>query len=157
MSRQTHLLPNHAGKVAMAKRPDRVTIVDVARAAGISVSSASVALRGEPGVSAPTRDRVQATAHRLGYQPDQRARVLREQRSRLLGVTFAVDHAFDSALVENLYLAAADTGYDLVLSASTANRPDAEAVASLLRDRCSTLLLISPAITPAQLVELTER
>jgi DNA-binding LacI/PurR family transcriptional regulator len=116
-----------------------------------------VALRGEPGVSAPTRDRVQATAHRLGYQPDQRARVLREQRSRLLGVTFAVDHAFDSALVENLYLAAADTGYDLVLSASTANRPDAEAVASLLRDRCPTLLLISPAISPAQLVELAER
>jgi DNA-binding LacI/PurR family transcriptional regulator len=141
----------------MAKRPERVTIVDVARAAGISVSSASVALRGEPGVSAPTRDRVHATAHRLGYQPDQRARVLREQRSRLLGVTFAVDHAFDSALVENLYLAAADTGYDLVLSASTANRPDAEAVASLLRDRCPTLLLISPAISQTQLAELTER
>jgi DNA-binding LacI/PurR family transcriptional regulator len=157
MSRQTHLLPVRIKKVIMAKRPGRVTIVDVARAAGISVTSASVALRGEPGVSAPTRDRVQATAHRLGYQPDQRARVLREQRSRLLGVTFAVDHAFDSALVENLYLAAADTEYDLVLSASTANRPDAEAVASLLRDRCPTLLLISPAISPAQLVELTER
>ena len=37
------------------KRSDRVTIVDVARAAGTSVSSASVALRGEPGVSERTR------------------------------------------------------------------------------------------------------
>jgi DNA-binding LacI/PurR family transcriptional regulator len=141
----------------MVRRTERVTIVDVARAAGISVSSASVALRGEPGVSEPTRDRVLATADRLGYQPDQRARVLREQRSRLLGVTFAVGQAFDAAVVEQLYRSAADTGYDLVLSAGTADRPDAEAAASLLRDRCPTLVLISPAISTAELVELSER
>jgi len=141
----------------MSNRPERVTIVDVARAAGISVSSASVALRGEAGVSERTRDRILSTAGRLGYQPDQRARVLREQRSRLIGVTFAVDKTFDAGVVENLYLAAADTGYDLVLSATTAARPEVEAIESLLRERCPTLVLISPAISTAQLVELSAR
>ena len=141
----------------MSRSSDRVTIVDVARAAGTSVSSASVALRGEPGVSERTRIRVLPTADQLGYQPDQRARVLREQRSRLLGVTFAVDQTFDAEVVENLYRAAADTGYDLVLSATTAGRPEAEAVESLLRDRCPTLILISPALGTDQLVELSGR
>jgi DNA-binding LacI/PurR family transcriptional regulator len=141
----------------MNGRSPRVTIVDVARAAGISVSSASVALRGEPGVSERTRDRVLVAADRLGYQPDQRARVLREQRARLIGVTFSVENTFDAAVVENLYLAAAGTGYDLVLSATTGNRSGSEAIESLLRDRCPTLILISPAISTAELVGLSAR
>ncbi len=135
----------------------RVTIVDVARAAGTSVSSASVALRGEPGVSERTRDRIMRTADRLGYQPDQRARVLREQRSRLIGVTFTVGEAFHAEVVEHLYQAAADTGYDLVLSAATGTRPATEAVASLLRDRCRTLVLVSPELAVDRLVELSRR
>jgi DNA-binding LacI/PurR family transcriptional regulator len=139
------------------KRSDRVTIVDVARAAGTSVSSASVALRGEPGVSERTRSRVQGIADQLGYQPDQRARVLREHQSRLLGVTFSVDSTFHMALVDELYQAAAPTGYDLVLSATTGSRPDPAAVQSLLRERCSSLVLISPAIDAEQLRELAER
>jgi DNA-binding LacI/PurR family transcriptional regulator len=141
----------------MSRRSDRTTIVDVARAAGTSVSSASVALRGEPGVSEETRTRILSAADRLGYRPDQRARVLREQRSRLLGVTFSVEQTFDADMVEQLYLAAADTGYDLVLSATTAARSHLEAVESLLRDRCATLVLISPEISGAQLAELAER
>jgi DNA-binding LacI/PurR family transcriptional regulator len=143
--------------MTMNQRPDRVTIVDVARAAGTSVSSASVALRGESGVSERTRIRILRTADQLGYQPDQRARVLREQRSRLLGVTFAVDQTFDAELVEHLYAAVADTGYDLVLSATTGARSEVDAVESLLRDRCPTLVLISPQLSTEQLVELSRR
>ena len=124
----------------------RVTIVDVARAAGTSVSSASVALRGEPGVSEELRRRILRTADRLGYRPDQRARMLREQSSRLLGVTFAVPQAFHADVVECLYAAVADTGYDLVLSATTGTRTELQAVESLLQDRCAALVLVSPEI-----------
>ncbi|GMA21619.1 LacI family DNA-binding transcriptional regulator [Arsenicicoccus piscis] len=52
----------------------RVTIVDLARETGVSVSSVSVALRGDPGVSEATRSRVLAAAERLGYRADRRAR-----------------------------------------------------------------------------------
>lgn len=135
----------------------RVTIVDVARAAGISVSSASVALRGEPGVSQRTREHVLSTAERLGYQPDQRARVLREQRARLVGVTFTVDHTFDAAVLGHLYAAAAELSHDLLLSAATGARSGVEAAESLLRDRCPALLLISPAVTAAELARIADR
>jgi DNA-binding LacI/PurR family transcriptional regulator len=124
----------------------RVTIVDVARAAGTSVSSASVALRGQPGVSDDTRQRVVRTADRLGYRPDHRARTLRQHNSRLLGVTFTVSQTFHTEVVEHLYRAVADTGYDLVLSATTRDRAELQAMESLVQDRCAAAILISPEI-----------
>jgi DNA-binding LacI/PurR family transcriptional regulator len=46
----------------------RVTLADVARAAGVSPAAVSLAIRGEPGVSRETRERVVDTARRLGYR-----------------------------------------------------------------------------------------
>jgi DNA-binding LacI/PurR family transcriptional regulator len=46
----------------------RVTLADVARDAGVSPAAVSLAIRGEPGVSRETRDRVVETARRLGYK-----------------------------------------------------------------------------------------
>lgn len=135
----------------------RVTIVDVARETGISVSSVSVALRGEPGVSDATRSLVLAAADRLGYQPDRRARGLRERRSRVVGVTFGLHQTFHAALVESLYDAAAGQGLDLVLSATTPGRDVAAAVDSLRHERCDAVLLVSPDVDAATLAELGSR
>ncbi|WP_181781007.1 LacI family DNA-binding transcriptional regulator [Pseudonocardia pini] len=141
----------------MGARPGRVTIVDVARAAGTSVSSVSVALRGEPGVSEETRRRVLATADRLGYRPDARARLLREQQPRVLGVSYAVSQAFHAEIVEHLYQAVATTEHDLVLSAATRARSELAAAESLTHDRCAALLLVSPAISEIDLAALSRR
>lgn len=141
----------------MARKAGKVTIVDVAREAGIAVSSASVALRGEPGVSEQTRTRILEAARRLGYQPDRRARLLRQQRSRLLGVTFSVNQTFHAKVIDSLYRAVDRTGYDLLLSATTPSRSAAEAIDNLLRDRCETLILISPEIEQATLEQLSPR
>ncbi len=141
----------------MASRSGKTTIVDVARAAGTSVSSASVALGGQPGVSEETRAHVLATARRLGYQPDQRASRLRRRRSGLLGVTFTANQQFHSDVIESLYEAADRSGYDLLLSATTRTRSAAEAVESLLRDRCETLILISPEMEESELTKLGQR
>lgn len=135
----------------------RITIVDVAQAAGTSVSSASVALRGEPGVSEQTRVRILDAAQRLGYQPDHRARLLRQQRSRLLGVTFSVNQTFHADLIERLYRAADASGYHLVLSATTSGRSESLAIDDLLRDRCETLILISPNMPEEELATLGTR
>jgi DNA-binding LacI/PurR family transcriptional regulator len=45
----------------------RVTLADVALAAAVSPAAVSLALRGQPGVSRETRERVVETARRLGY------------------------------------------------------------------------------------------
>lgn len=68
----------------MARRA-RPTIVDVARAAGVSPTTVSYVVSGTAGradrVSDATRERVLGVAAEIGYVPNQSARALRLQRS----------------------------------------------------------------------------
>lgn len=59
----------------------RVTLSDVARAAGVSSSTVSRALRGERAVDPALIERVTAVSSMLGYVPDPAARALASQRS----------------------------------------------------------------------------
>src|SRR5215212_10277013 len=64
-----------------------VTIRDVARQAGVSLSTVSQVLNGRPGyASATTRDRVLEVARELGYRPNALARGLVTSRTGTLGV-----------------------------------------------------------------------
>jgi LacI family transcriptional regulator len=67
-------------------RRRRLTIQDLARAAGTSPSTASRALSGNGYVAAAVRARVLETAERIGYVPDSNARTLRNRTSRAVGV-----------------------------------------------------------------------
>ncbi|MFC8304502.1 LacI family DNA-binding transcriptional regulator [Specibacter sp. NPDC057265] len=64
----------------------RPTIIDVARHAGVSKSLASRALRGDPGVSSGSRERVQQAAQELAYRLNSAARSLVRGVSGLIGV-----------------------------------------------------------------------
>lgn len=67
--------------------PRRATIADVARAAGVATSTASVVFSGKAKVAAATRERVLAAASELGYAgPDPRAASLRRGRSGIVAV-----------------------------------------------------------------------
>lgn len=50
--------------------PRRVTIRDIAAAAGVSIMTVSLALRNHPRISPATTERVKAVAEKLGYRPD---------------------------------------------------------------------------------------
>lgn len=63
-----------------------VRIVDVARAAGVSVSTVSKALNGRVDVSAGTRARIRAIADELGFHPNALARSLPTGRSFSVGL-----------------------------------------------------------------------
>lgn len=65
----------------------RATIADVARAAGVATSTASVVFSGKAKASAATREKVLAAAAELGYTgPDPRAASLRRGRSGIVAV-----------------------------------------------------------------------
>ncbi len=66
--------------------PSRVTIVDVARHAGVSISSVSSALNGRAGVSAQTRERIIATASELGFVPSLRGKSLSGRLAYAVGL-----------------------------------------------------------------------
>lgn len=67
-------------------RTNGVTIRDVARRAGVSVTAVSYALNGKGQLSAATRDRVRAVAAELDYQADAFARGLRQSRIGAIGL-----------------------------------------------------------------------
>lgn len=64
----------------------RVTLTDVARAAGVSPSTVSRALRGERAVDPALIERVVAVSEKLGYVPDPAARALASQRSNHVAI-----------------------------------------------------------------------
>jgi LacI family transcriptional regulator len=63
-----------------------VTILDIARAAGVSKSTVSLALKSSPLIKASTAAKVRATAQRLGYVYNRSAANLRQGRSNIVGV-----------------------------------------------------------------------
>ncbi|MBK3562807.1 LacI family DNA-binding transcriptional regulator [Streptomyces sp. MBT62] len=133
------------------KRP---TLAHVAARAGVSVALVSIVMRGAYGASAASRERVLKAAEEIGYRPDTRARVLRSNRSRLLGVQFGLRHPFHTDLVEGIYAAAEPAGYQVALSAVAPTRGERQAVEALLADRCEALVLLGPEVPATRLAHL---
>ncbi|MFI5793113.1 LacI family DNA-binding transcriptional regulator [Streptomyces sp. NPDC051677] len=135
----------------------RPRLEDVAARVGVSTASVSLVLRGVPGPSERTRQRVLKAAADLGYRPDRTASALASRRSRLLGVMIDVHSPFHAELVEHLYTAAGEVGYDLVLSTQTRTRDESTAVETLLAFRCEALILLGPVAPASVLADLDRR
>lgn len=133
------------------------TMADIAAAVGVSRQLVSLVLRDQPGASAQTRERVKETAKRLGYSPHLGAQVLRQNASKQLGVVFAPAHATEPEIVQAIYPAAFEHGYQVVLSATTSTRDSMQAVEELLAYRCAALIVIGSDLGQAELRSLARR
>ncbi|CUR57767.1 putative LacI family transcriptional regulator [metagenome] len=125
----------------------RVTLADVAKRAGVSPALVSIVMRDAPGASESSRLRIQAAARELGYRPDVRARALASLKSHMVGVVFGVANSYHFELIDGLYLAAEERGWDLVLSALTASRDEKRALDSLQDFRFDALVMLGPPVT----------
>jgi DNA-binding LacI/PurR family transcriptional regulator len=114
-------------------------------------------IRGVPGPSAASRQNVLRAAADLDFRPDPTARTLRRQRSGLLGVLFTAGEPFHAELLEALYPAAEQCGYEVVLSAVLATRTENRAVESLVTSRCEGLILLGPQLDSADLAALAAK
>lgn len=96
-----------------------VTMQDVARRAGVALSTVSATLTAARPVSAATRARVVAAMDELGYTRNALARGLASRRSRVLALTYPVGTSGLSRTSAEFVLSAAqvaqERGYQLVL------------------------------------------
>lgn len=93
-----------------------VTSHDIAREAGVSQSTVSRALRGDPRVDPATAARVLRVAELRGYSPNASARSLVTRRTRTIAVVVAdIKNPFYPELVEALHEALGRSGYRMVL------------------------------------------
>jgi LacI family transcriptional regulator len=94
----------------------RVTIKQVAKAAGVSTQTVSRVLNERHDVAPETRHRVQQIITRLGYQPSALARSLIQQRSYTLGVvTAGLNYIGPSRTLYGISIQAEQMGYTLLL------------------------------------------
>ena len=96
-----------------------ITIKDVARECGMSISTVSKVFNGYPDISEETREQVLRMARRLGYQPNALARALKTNRSYNLGVLFVDEstsglmHPFFAAMLNAFKAESEARGYDI--------------------------------------------
>ncbi len=107
--------------MANSKRTKRVTIRDVARAAGVSVGAASTALsntRSNVALSKETRERVRRVAVELRYRPLAAARAMAGMQVHTIGV-LATEYcflgSFYSSTLRGIANEAGEQGYPLTL------------------------------------------
>ncbi|MGA5043609.1 LacI family DNA-binding transcriptional regulator [Streptomyces arboris] len=120
-----------------------VTLLDVARTAGVSKSTASDALQGSGRVAEATRDRVRAVAEELGYRPNSAARRLRRSSTGAIGLHLpqtATRLDYYMNLAFGAVARAQEEGFDMVLLA-----PEG-AAGGPVASRVDGLLMIDPEV-----------
>lgn len=101
-----------------------ITSHDIARAAGVSQGTVSRALRGEPGVSESTRERIRRIAEAMAYVPSEAGRSLSTRSTRRIGVVAAeLTNPFYPQLLEPLQDRLDQAGYRTLLIADRGERP----------------------------------
>lgn len=92
-----------------------VTLKQLSKICGISVSTVSKALNGQPDVKPETAERIRQVAHDLGYYPNAAARSLKTNRSYNIGVLFAdhINHEYFANVLDSIRETAMDFGYDI--------------------------------------------
>lgn len=97
----------------------RMTIRDIARLAGVSVTTVSRALNNAPEINSQTRERVLQVCREQGYRSNLLARSLVSSRTRVLGVILPeLSGPFHASIVLHLERYAQEQDYQTCCAAA---------------------------------------
>ena len=114
----------------------KVTMSDVAKAAGVDKATVSRALKGDPRISEKTRALVMDSVRSLGYRPDLNARHLSTNRSGFIGLLLRELNAPGSvAFISGLDRAVSNSEYDLLIKCTGGDPRRAARELAKLSDR----------------------
>ncbi|MDM4762477.1 LacI family DNA-binding transcriptional regulator [Galbitalea sp. SE-J8] len=128
-------------------------ITDVARAAGVSKSTASRALSGTGYVSDATRQRVVEAARVLGFVASQNAASLVTGRSRNVAVVLPyLNRWFFAEVLDGIESALIDAGYDMTLYRLRDDEAERQRVFEyfIVRKRVDAVVAVNIALTPTE-------
>ena len=148
----------------------RVTLADVAQAAGVSPITVSRALRGERAVDPALVERVRSAARSLGYVPDPAARALASQRSAHVTVLIPMlSNALFVDVFEAVQRSLRPAGYqtlmgvthynleeeELLLREQLLQRPAGLLVTGLTRSDAARMLIAQSRVPCVHLMEMS--
>ncbi|MFI6813906.1 substrate-binding domain-containing protein [Nonomuraea sp. NPDC050328] len=132
------------------------TILDVARATGLSAASVSRALNGKPGVSDSTRATVLAKAAELGFTGNATARALKSGRTGRIAVTLPWLHMdYAAHILSGAAEVLQDGGQSLALGTTVADGGSVlPALERLARHGVDGAVVVLPRSAPAEYARL---
>jgi len=127
----------------------KATIIDVAKLAGVSWTTVSRVVNGEPNVSDKSRVKVQSAIEALGYVPHTAARSLAGARSFSLGILFDNPSPHYTMKVQvGAYQACRAHGYHLLIENLESTRSDVGAqIEAILANARVDGFIVTPPLT----------
>lgn len=132
----------------------RVTIRDVALAAGVSVSTISKVVNGRSGIAADTQERVRAVVEEMGYVGAVGAQTLRRQKTGVVGVLVSRFEPYSAEVLKGVSAAIEGSGYEL-MAWSGVTKPGAAAsgwerrlLGRLAGGLIDGAIVVTPSVTP---------
>ncbi len=135
------------------------TIRDVARAAGVSKSTVSRVLNGDPNVSAESRNAVMAAMKEMRYTPNALARGLNTRRTGTIGLILSdITNPFHAEVARGVEDLASDYESNVILC-NTDGRPKKESAYMdlLLEKRVDGIIFTSVKMDESDVTELRAR
>jgi LacI family transcriptional regulator len=126
-------------------RPRAPTLKDLAREAGVSLTSASYAINGTGSVGPKTRAHVLAVAQRIGFRLNLTARTMKSGRSGMLALVIPdLGNPFFAALVQAVFREARAAGYHIYMTNTEGSEElEADALAMAVGLRVDGLIWFS--------------
>jgi LacI family transcriptional regulator len=130
----------------LPNRKKQPTIADVAREAGMGIMTVSRVLNGHQSVSDATRKRVLAAIARMGYRPNEAARLLAGQKAKTIGLIVPdISDSFFASCCHKVQEVARSYGYLTLIVASERSQALELEEADHMASRRVAGLLIAPS------------
>lgn len=119
-----------------------ITIKDIAKELGISVSTVSRALQNHPDISEPTKALVRDCAKRLNYKPNIMASNLRTCKNTTIGIVLPeVNHHFFASVLDGIEQTANEAGYNIIICQTGENvEKEVQSIQTLMGSRVAGIL-----------------
>ncbi len=139
----------------------RATIRDVARAAGVSIGTVSLAMSDNPSVAEATKEKVRQVAATLSYRPSAVGRALQARRTNAIGVVVphsshhVFGHLYFMEVLSGVSEVLNQAGLTLVLSTAPTESEEESAYLKILRSQqVDGVILASAALHDKNVAQL---
>ena len=159
---QSNMPINHSGTIPIG-RPQRcgiqvANIKDVAKLAGVSISTVSRVVNNTAGVAQNKKDAVLRAMSELHYKPNSFAKALVSNKSDTLGLVVGdLGDPFFSLLMRGVEKVASRYNKQLLISSGHHDpEKESKAIRSLIDRRCDAIVVHSKALSDYKVMELLE-
>lgn len=131
-----------------------ITIRELAKECGMSVSAVSKAMNNKKGISPENAEMVRKKAQELGYFPNAAARTMRTNKSHNIGIMFRNDmaHEYFSLVLEAIRCRASELDYDITFL----ERGDMSFLEHAKNRQCDGIIIAAGDFEPEQLKMLAD-